>query len=373
MKIAYFDFFMPYVIRDSDFPAGGASNEWLNWIDGLVLNGCSVGLVTFKGAKDILKDCDLNIEIIETYEPGKGNYFFRPLVNLYKIFISVRRYNPDVIVHEVAGSPTGILAFVSKLLRKKFIYRVANDIDTDYRIRKRLSFKQFILFRYGLSNSDLIVCQNSFQLSNIIHRYPNKKVIKLPNPIRIDTESLKFSQNTKRSYIAWVGIFSKQKNVKLLYEIAASLPKVPFRIAGSPLRSIDSETSYYLNCLKSLTNVQFVGYLRRNEIVNFLNNAIVLLNTSHYEGFSNTFLEAWRSGTPIITSPYVNPDHLIERYKLGFICSSIQEYRDTIEYLYERDNSNAYFDSCRKYVLENHNPKALAKSLINNIYDLYVK
>ena len=43
---------------------------------------------------------------------------------------------------------------------------------------------------------------------------------------------------------------------------------------------------------KFLPNIKFVGFIPRNEISSFLGDAYLLLNTSFYEGFSNTFLES---------------------------------------------------------------------------------
>jgi len=70
--------------------------------------------------------------------------------------------------------------------------------------------------------------------------------------------------------------------------------------------------------LKELPNVKFSGYIKRADMNNFLSEAYALLNTSHFEGFSNTFLEAWAVGTPVISTIYVNPDNIINEKSLGF-------------------------------------------------------
>ena len=79
------------------------------------------------------------------------------------------------------------------------------------------------------------------------------------------------------------------------------MPRIQFRIAGdfpSPKdKSNDMEAKYRL---AKLQNVKFVGFIPHNEVASYLAEAYCLLNTSFFEGFSNTFLEAFSVGTPVV-------------------------------------------------------------------------
>ena len=166
LKLLYYDFHMPYLVKDGNYPVGGATVEWYSWIKGLEANNCEVGVLTWRGANNYVGYND-SINFIETYDP---NAWFRKLRWLYRfriLFKAVKKFNPDYLMQECAGFETGIMAYIGKKLSIPFIYRVANDIDTDNRIYKRLNYRQRIYFQYGLRNSSAIFCQNSYQFDRI--------------------------------------------------------------------------------------------------------------------------------------------------------------------------------------------------------------
>ena len=99
------------------------------------------------------------------------------------------------------------------------------------------------------------------------------------------------------------------------------------------------ETKNVLTELKQTTNVEFVGYLKRGEIKSFLSKSIALLNTSFNEGFSNTFLEAWALGVPVITTQNVNPDEIVNKYNLGKVANGYDQLPDLIKLIIAYDNT----------------------------------
>jgi glycosyltransferase involved in cell wall biosynthesis len=119
----------------------------------------------------------------------------------------------------------------------------------------------------------------------------------------------------------------------------------------------------YLEKLKQLPNVHFSGFLQRHQVLPFLANARFLLNTSHHEGFSNTFLEAWSVGTPVISGVQVNPDSIISKHDLGIIYNDVfdlcKQYAAVTPELYQLLSGNA-----RDYVTQHHGYRLLAAKLL---------
>ena len=128
----------------------------------------------------------------------------------------------------------------------------------------------------------------------------------------------------------------------------------------------DEETRTFLEKLRQLPNVKFVGFLHRSQILPFLSKAKFLLNTSHYEGFSNTFLEAMSVGTPIITSSKVNPDSIISKFQLGIVYTNPADLMDQY-LLITQESYRELSEKCFNYVSKNHNYKSLAEKLVQSL------
>jgi len=362
LKLLYYDFKMPYLIKDADYPIGGATVEWYSWIKGFEENNCEVGVLTWKGSKNYCENSD--IKFIESYYPNQGirklRWLYYRIPILYK---AIKQYKPDVIIQECAGSDTGIMAFMATIIGVPFIYRVANDMDIDDRLKKMLSFRDRLLFSFGLKYSSAILCQNSYQYENLLSKFDKSKIHIIYNPIYNDRIN-SINDFSKRNFVAWVGLFQYQKNLPALYEVATSLPDIEFHIAGrKSSNNLDEDTNNALIKLGNCKNVKFVGYLKRKEIGPFLSKAYALLNTSHYEGFSNTYLEAFTSGTPVLTTVNANPDNLIDEKKLGIVVNEISEFKQAILTIMKENIFNDFSNNCQKQISKAHNPKVLAKKV----------
>lgn len=367
MKILYFDILMPHLLKDTQGTIGGAAVQWVAWFKGLKENGHEVGLLTWKGALDYINK-DLNFDIIESYDPEKSiskhHLFTNKIYNIYK---AIKTYKPDYLIQASAKIDTGILSLIAKLLGVPFIHRIAHDTHVDERIHTMVSKKGVIIFKFGLKFSDFILAQNSYQYEKLRMQYPRKKIFKLHNPFEIETVESEILPRSERSYIAWVGNFRYMKNMTALLKVAKELSKIKFKVAGMEYENVDSETKIAVIELKKLSNVEFVGYQKRSEIKFFFLHAIALLNTSHFEGFSNTFLEAWSCGVPVLSTKNVNPDNIITKYNLGKVVNEYSGLVKCIEEIIALDDRQyeALSQTCYNYVKEYHDPKKLAAQFVD--------
>lgn len=361
-KFLFYDDKIINILLKDEKPSGGAAVQAYGWIRGLLAAGHQVYIMSAPIKRELLKkDCQ-NIKIIPDYNPAKGIRWIRWVYyRLPYIYKTLKKNKPDYIYKGIPSWHSFLLGLLCQMLDIKFIQRISNDFLIDDRFFLKYSKSHRIFQDFGFKLSDYILCQNDYQLGVIAKKFPDKKNLKISNPIILDP-STDLSSVHSRSYIAWLGLFQYQKNLKLLFEIASLLHDEQFVIAGKEIPKIDRETTYYLNKLKELPNVKFIGFLHRQQVLPFLAKSKFLLNTSHYEGFSNTFLEAMAVCTPIITSDKVNPDSIITKNLLGIVYKDghdlLSQFKLLTPDVYQTMASNAY-----KHVFQNHDYKLLTNNL----------
>jgi glycosyltransferase involved in cell wall biosynthesis len=358
---------MPPLLKDSNEIVGGAAVQWKSWIRGFLDIGSEFGLLTYEGAKKYINK-DLEFDIVESYNPNYGIKKVRLLYyQIPKLYQAIKKYNPDYLIQGAATAHTFILMFLAKLLHIPFIHRIASDVDVDERIYTLMNDKREVFFyRLGVKYSNIILAQNNYQQSKLKHNYPSKIIFVLHNPFELETNEKDILPRGERKYVAWIGNFRKIKNLPALAFTAQMMPDTMFKIAGIEHENLDQETKNIISELKNMDNINFVGYIKRNEMKNFLSHSIALLNTSLNEGFSNTFLEAWSLGVPVVTTKNVNPDEIVNKYNLGKVADEYDQLHNMLRSIAEYDNNeyDSLAKNCFRYVKEKHDPKYLANQFI---------
>jgi glycosyltransferase involved in cell wall biosynthesis len=362
------------VLLKKEKPSGGAAVQTYAWLLGLKFYGNEVCAITNSRSitieNEIKKNCQ-SITLLPLYNPQKGLRWFRWIYyRIPYLYKTLKVIKPDYLVLSIPDWTSFLFGVICFFLKIKLIIRVSCDHLIDSRIYKFHSKVYVIIMNLGFSLSYAIICQNIFQYQILKKKYPLKKIAKFGNPFynkKVNNLlSLKY-----RNYIAWVGLFQYQKNMKLLYKIASKLKYEKFKIAGMEnFIEIDKQTKHYIRALKKLENVEFVGFLNRSRLIKFLKEAKFLLNTSHYEGFSNTFLEALICGTPILTTRNANPDSIISEFSIGYVYKKPEDIEQFMKATSE--SSFKYMsENAIEYVQENHNYLNVAKKFLNFLTNNY--
>jgi glycosyltransferase involved in cell wall biosynthesis len=365
MRILFYDFAFPHVLRDSEYPIGGWAIQLKQIAVALRAAGHAVGVLTLAGANEFVGKQDV-IDLVETYDPKAGIRKLRFLSNFPKILAAARRWHPDVIIQSCAGFNTAVMAVVCARLGIPFVHRLANDIDADGRYAEQLSLRERVAFRYGLGRSSLVICQNAYQKSEIERRYPGKPVAIIRNMYLGAPAPAAPLPRDARRYIGWLAVFRKQKNVPLLLRLARALPDIPFRVGGMPAPNMDGEIGAAVEALGKLPNVEMAGYVKRSDVPEFLNHSIALLSTSDFEGFSNAFLESLDCGTPVIARRAIDPDSFLAKNGLGFIADGEDDLAARVReaFALEAGAYDALALACRRYVATEHSPERYVEELV---------
>lgn len=332
---------------------GGAIIETLVWMKAFNQLGYKVMLLRDKSdSRSILNEYSW-IDFVPTYDNKKGikwlRWFYYRIPEIWK---SLKSIQPDYIYESIPSWTSFFLIIISKKLNIYHIIRIASDITLDKRVYLKNSKFEKILTYKAIGSSNIVLVQNNYQLERIKQIWPEQKVLKFFNPFVINKKYL-IPKDSMEGYIAWVANFRFEKNFKLLYEIASLLKDEEFKIAGSPTRHMDEETTQYYSKLQMLPNVSFVGSIPQSEILDFFSKAKFLLNTSRGEGYSNTFIEAMATGTPILTTPLVNPDGIIDNFNLGILYNSPEELKTNLSSLKSIDYLKCS-TNCIDFIVKNH-------------------
>jgi glycosyltransferase involved in cell wall biosynthesis len=122
----------------------------------------------------------------------------------------------------------------------------------------------------------------------------------------------------RQDLVVWIGRLQDFKHPERFIELARQLSDTPlsFQLVGAaenPARG-----AALARLARNVPNLRLRGRLPLEEVHELLDAAKLLVNTSDYEGFSNTFIEAWARGVPVL-SLHVDPDRLITRECAGYV------------------------------------------------------
>lgn len=367
-KILFSQFSNIELIVEGGDPRGGAAVQTLVWINAFKELGFEIQQLKYENENRPKKNDYHWVETIPVYNPNVKKIRMWYTYRFPAYFKALKKSKCDYIYSSIPKWYFFYINIFSKYLGIKHIIRIPSDEMVDERISLTESKINIFFIQLSFRTADMILAQNEYQFANLKRKFPKQRIVKIYNPIIINKEFLK-SKSEFTGHIAWIANFRHRKNMALLQKIATLLPRENFKIAGVPLLPLDDETHESVEILKNMENVEFLGNVERDEVLDFLSKAKFLLSTARYEGFSNTFLEAMCTGTPVLTTHTANPDDLIGKNKLGYVYKEEGEICRIIENL-TKDEYFTWSKNCITYIKENHDHHYLGKILIKEIESL---
>jgi len=344
-KIIVIDDNLPYLLNNINFKYGGATIQSYSWLHGFNTHGFKVIVLS---KNKISNNSNYSIETINA--KNKIEYIFT-IIKYYKL---IKKYNPSFIYISIPWWTNFFVSLAAKILNKTIIQRISND---NFNVYQSKNFFKNYIFKVYMKSVNIFLCQNDIQKNKLLKVYPKSKIKKIYNPF---LNNYTKKNTNKRTYIAWVGIFQEQKNMMALYDVVTKTPNLSYKIAGESHEKIDSNTELAIKKLKNSSNVDFVGLLSRDMVQGFLSQAYCLLNTSFYEGFSNTFLESFSVGTPVVTTFKTDPDMIINKNHLGYTVKSYPELPNAI---FKAVNNKLDYNHIQNYLNSEHSPDFIVDKL----------
>jgi len=286
-------------------------------------------------SKEFSKNENLEVYVLTGKYGSKKNFFEskgtiriykvlplkRNIINYFKFLFNFFYYlfkiNPDIVIQRAISITTGLAAIYCKIFnKKKFLYSIANKPDVEDSIKKGFINK---IFRFGLRNADFIIAQNHEQMK-LLHELEYKSssqalILKSGYPIRNKEE-----ETIGKSIILWVGRAVDWKRPELFLKLALIFKNRSFMMICTKYMNQEYWKDLK-NSSEKISNLKFIEFVKFSEINDYFKKAKVYINTSDYEGFPNTFLQAFNYKTPVI-SLNVNPNNIFDKNSIGYFCNN---------------------------------------------------
>ncbi len=276
---------------------GGAEVQQSFIARALASRGYRVSMICLDYGQPEAAEVD-GVTVYKAYRPDEGVpvlRFIHPRIT--SVWKAMKRINADVYYQRSSAMVTGVMALFCRRHGKKSIYAGASDVDfVPGREEIRFARDRWI-FEYGLRHVDGIVVQNPSQADSCRRHYGREPMLVPscyvpPGAVRAD----------RKGYVLWVGAMRPAKRPERLLEIARRLPQYEFVMIGRADldRRGQERDRAFREAAGMLPNLKVMGFLPYRIADRYFDGAAVHLNTSAYEGFPNTFLQAWARGIPTV-------------------------------------------------------------------------
>jgi glycosyltransferase involved in cell wall biosynthesis len=274
------------------------------------------------------------IQVVKPYALQRYTYIF----DAPFLWNKLRAIAPDVIYQNIGTSYAYIAASYACSARCKMVLHIASDSDVmSFKNKKKINtlipYIEKKAFDYAIRNADKLIAQTHFQ-KNQIARYYNRVVdAVIPNFQPSPVEPISKGTPLK---VVWIANFKPLKQPEIFIRLAGELTNtfndLKFIMIGNPATNSFWQ-SYLEQQIQKVPNLTYLGRQTIEEVNKILAKSHILVNTSRYEGFSNTFIQAWMRCVPVV-SLNSNPDGLLTDKNFGFVSSgSYEQLRSDVIHL----------------------------------------
>lgn len=322
------------------------------WLAG---RGYAVSLLTWDegGGKEEFRDGVRVVKICRQQSGFPGLRFVHP--KWTGLVRAMARADADVYYHNCGDCVTGQVALWCRRNARGFVFSSASDADCHPRLPELHSRRERLLYRMGIRRAHRIIVQTRRQQRALSQYFRvDSAVIPMPCPEPRGGGSDAAVGCPPR--VLWVGRVARVKRPDRLLELARSCPDLEFDLVG-PLPA-NGHSDLIDRLKRGVLNVTVHGAVPREAMDSHYRSAAVLCCTSDYEGFPNTFLEAWSHGLPVVST--FDPDDLISRRNLGAVVADVAQMRQALKELFAApDRYREMSANARKYYVQNHTLEAV--------------
>lgn len=255
--------------------------------------------------------------------------FFADTLWLWKSLTAVR---PDVLFQHNGCAYTGIAARYAQIRNIHMVWHVASDSDLVPSLKDRHPFTiiDTKFLEYGIRNSPCITTQTFQQAHYLKKSYGRIPAAVVPNFQPLPQEKIEKQEPVE---IVWVANFKALKQPELFIRLAKDLRErckgVRCTMIGAPTPSASAWQWSLETEIARIPHLTYHGALPLDMVNAILARAHIFINTSTYEGFPNTFIQAWLRKVPVV-SLNVNPDGVFDDRQVGFYAGTYEKLLEQV-------------------------------------------
>jgi glycosyltransferase involved in cell wall biosynthesis len=272
-----------------------------------------------------------------------------------KIKDILSKENPDIVYSRNTYAVPGILAKISNNLKYQFIWGISSDRNLKNSIMKN-GIRPFNLidnyFRiYGIKNAHAIISQTEYQKALLAANFQRESiVIRNAHPVPSDNIA-KASNCIQVLFIANCKPFKRPEVFLQLSKYSQRTKNVRFIMIGRSSNNHKFKKELKM-AAQDYDNFEYLGEIPQEDVNEYLAKSHLLVNTSIFEGFSNTFIQAWMRKVPVV-SLSVDPDKLLSKEGLGYCSGNFESLVDDVQRLIENHKLRDFIgEKARRYAIE---------------------
>lgn len=289
----------PVLSGDRDIPVvGGAEVQQSMIAPALVERGWRVSMITLDyGQPDGV--VARGVKVYRTHRPDAGlpvARFIHP--RLTSLWRAMKRADADIYYQRTSAVETAAMASFARLHGRRSVYAGASDVDFIPGKEEIRFARDRAIFRWGLRRVDEVIVQNAAQQESLRRNFRREGIL-IPScyvpPANAHAD--------RAGYVLWIATVRPAKRPEMFFEIARRLPQHRFVLVGGPDggRAAAEYMRSVAQAAAAIPNVELRGFVPFAEAEREFDGARVVINTSSYEGFPNTFLQAWCRGIPTLS------------------------------------------------------------------------
>jgi glycosyltransferase involved in cell wall biosynthesis len=292
-----------------------------------------------------------------------GTYFDCP--HLYSV---LKKLCPDLIYQNVGCAYTGIAAYYAKTYGSTLIWHIASDVDIAPELHIRpweniIGLPERLILDYGVRNAHIIAAQTWTQCMLLEKRYGRKCDAFIPVGHPVPEKIISKSEKIK---VLWIANLKPLKRPEIFVRLAQKFmhtARVEFVMMGRLAPGLKGRENL-LRQIENTPNLKYIGQVPQEEVNRRLDQGHILVNTSRYEGFSNTFVQAWMRSVPVV-SLSVDPDNILVRERIGFHSNTFERLCHDLKVLIQnRELRQDMGNRARNYACENHSVEKMVQSFL---------